>query len=88
MLRCEIIEKKKKKLITFVIDPFPFPEAFVYTLRFSLASLCHQRGGEGIRNILVINIYYYYYYFFYLTCHMHSTRTDCPMRHTPIHHDK
>ena len=27
-------------------------------------------------------------YYYYLTCHMHSTRTNCPMRHTPIHHDK
>ena len=49
-------EKKGKKLITVVIDPIP--EASFYSIRFSLASLCHQRGGDGSGNILVINMHY------------------------------
>ena len=44
-LRCEMIKKKRKKLIILVIDPIP--EASFYSIRFSLASLCHQRGGDG-----------------------------------------
>ena len=56
-LRCAMIKKKKeKKLITVVIDPIQ--EASFYSIRFSLASLCHQRGGDGSGNLLVINIYY------------------------------
>ena len=55
-LRCEMIKKKRKKLTNVVIDQIP--EASSYSIRFSLASLCHQRGGDGSGNILVINMHY------------------------------
>ena len=56
-LRCEMLKRKKeKKLITVVIDLIP--EASFYSIRFSLASLCHQRGGGGSGNRLVINMHY------------------------------
>ena len=55
-LRCEMVKKKRKKLITVVIDPIP--ETSLYSIRFSHASLCHQCGGDGSGNILVINMHY------------------------------